>query len=100
MEFAATESCAGQRQTDRHRVNFTEYEKLNIALVAHDGRKDELLSWVKFNAAMLSKHNLFATGTTGRLISELSLEKTAQSISLSKTRSQDSCQALSEETSR
>ena len=50
-------------------------KKLNIALVAHDGRKDELLSWVKFNAAMLSKHNLFATGTTGRLISELSLEK-------------------------
>lgn len=47
-------------------------KKLNIALVAHDGRKDELLSWVKFNAAMLSKHNLF---TTGRLISELSLEK-------------------------
>lgn len=44
---------------------------LNIALVAHDGRKDELLSWVKFNATMLSKHNLFATGTTGRLISEL-----------------------------
>lgn len=26
-------------------------KKLNIALVAHDGRKDELLSWVKFNAA-------------------------------------------------
>lgn len=50
-------------------------KKLNIALVAHDGRKDELLSWIKFNAAMLSKHNLFATGTTGRLISELSLEK-------------------------
>ena len=44
---------------------------LNIAFVAHDGRKDELLSWVKFNATMLSKHNLFATGTTGRLISEL-----------------------------
>ena len=43
---------------------------LNIALVAHDGRKDELLSWVKFNATMLSKHNLFATGTTGRIISE------------------------------
>lgn len=46
-------------------------KSLNIALVAHDGRKEELLSWVKFNAALLSRHNLFATGTTGRLIEEL-----------------------------
>ncbi len=49
-------------------------KNLSIALVAHDGRKDELLSWVKFNAAMLSKHRLFATGTTGRLIEESHLE--------------------------
>ena len=46
-------------------------KELNIALVAHDGRKDELLSWVEFNADTLKKHNLFATGTTGRLIEEL-----------------------------
>jgi len=46
-------------------------KSLNIALVAHDGRKEELLTWVKFNAFTLSKHNLFATGTTGRLIEEL-----------------------------
>ena len=49
-------------------------KKLNIALVAHDGRKEELISWVKFNASMLSKHNLYATGTTGRLIDEISIE--------------------------
>ena len=49
-------------------------KKLNIALVAHDGRKEELISWVKFNASMLSKHNLYATGTTGRLIEEKSVE--------------------------
>lgn len=49
-------------------------KKLNIALVAHDGRKEELISWVKFNASMLSKHNLYATGTTGRLINEISIE--------------------------
>lgn len=49
-------------------------KKLNIALVAHDGRKEELISWVKFNASMLSKHNLYATGTTGRLIEEISVE--------------------------
>lgn len=50
-------------------------KKLNIALVAHDGRKDELLSWVRFNADTLKKHNLYATGTTGRLIEELVVEE-------------------------
>ena len=46
-------------------------ETLNIALVAHDSRKNELLDWVRFNADLLSKHHLYATGTTGKLISEL-----------------------------
>lgn len=49
-------------------------KSLNIALVAHDGRKEELLSWVKFNQDMLSQHRLFATGTTGRLIEETVIE--------------------------
>lgn len=46
-------------------------KKLNIALVAHDGRKQELIEWVRYNYEKLSQHNLFATGTTGRLISEI-----------------------------
>lgn len=50
-------------------------KKISIALVAHDGRKAELLSWVKFNAETLSKYNLYATGTTGRLIEELEIEE-------------------------
>ena len=29
-------------------------ETLNIALVAHDSRKNELLDWVRFNADLLS----------------------------------------------
>lgn len=44
---------------------------MNIALVAHDGRKKELLEWVKYNAEKLFNHMLFATGTTGKLIQEL-----------------------------
>jgi methylglyoxal synthase len=39
-------------------------------LVAHDKRKDDLLSWVQYNADVLSRHELYATGTTGKLISE------------------------------
>jgi methylglyoxal synthase len=41
-----------------------------IALVAHDGRKADLLDWIRFNRGTLSKHFLFATGTTGQLIAE------------------------------
>lgn len=44
---------------------------MNIALVAHDARKQELLDWVKYNYKKLSKHKLFATGTTGKLISKI-----------------------------
>ena len=46
-------------------------KKLNIALVAHDARKQELVKWCTFNSCILKHHNLFATGTTGRLIEEV-----------------------------
>jgi len=45
-------------------------KKKNIALVAHDNKKGNLLEWVKFNKITLQKHNLFATGTTGKLLEE------------------------------
>ncbi|WP_142412904.1 methylglyoxal synthase [Hathewaya massiliensis] len=42
----------------------------NIALVAHDNKKKELLEWVNDNKEILSEHNLFATGTTGSIIAK------------------------------
>jgi methylglyoxal synthase len=42
----------------------------NIVLIAHDSRKRDLLEWVQFNRAVLKEHRLFATGTTGALISQ------------------------------
>jgi methylglyoxal synthase len=45
-------------------------KKKRIALVAHDQRKEDLLGWVTYNAEVLTQHRLFATGTTGKLISE------------------------------
>ena len=41
-----------------------------IALVAHDQRKEDLLEWVKHNKEMLSHHDLYATGTTGRVLAD------------------------------
>ena len=40
----------------------------SIALVAHDHKKDELIAWVKKHKENLAKHQLIATGTTGKLI--------------------------------
>lgn len=41
---------------------------LTIALVAHDQRKADMVSWARYNAPLLSKHRIVCTGTTGGLI--------------------------------
>ena len=44
-----------------------------IALVAHDNKKQDLLEWARYNRDLLVEHELYATGTTGKLL-ELVLE--------------------------
>lgn len=41
-----------------------------IALIAHDNRKRDLVEWAKANRDILCQHQLYATGTTGRLLEE------------------------------
>jgi len=47
--------------------------RLNIALVAHDARKKEFMEWIETKTDVLANHNLYATGTTGRLIQEITV---------------------------
>jgi methylglyoxal synthase len=39
-----------------------------IALVAHDGQKQNLLEWAKYNRGTLAAHEIWATGTTGTMM--------------------------------
>jgi methylglyoxal synthase len=41
-----------------------------VALIAHDGKKDEMIAFAKAHVDVLSQYHLVATGTTGRLIHE------------------------------
>ena len=43
---------------------------MNIALIAHDSKKELMVQFCIAYCGVLSRHNLCATGTTGRLVSE------------------------------
>ncbi len=51
-------------------IKFTIPVKKTIALIAHDGKKPQLISWVEKNKDILKNHNLCGTGTTARLITD------------------------------
>ena len=44
---------------------------MNIGLIAHDSKKALMQNFCIAYRGILSKHNLYATGTTGRLIEEV-----------------------------
>ena len=53
----------------------------NIALVAHDNKKKDMVEWCDFNKGTLSRCCLYATGSTGKRV----IEKTALQINLLKS---------------
>ena len=43
---------------------------MNIALIAHDAKKELMVQFCIAYSGILSQHNLCATGTTGKLVAE------------------------------
>lgn len=55
---------------DNEFITFTIGKQKTIALIAHDGKKKELIDWCDKNQSILKKHFLCGTGTTARLVAE------------------------------
>ncbi len=51
-------------------INMIIKKQKNIALIAHDGKKQEMLQWCEKNKDILNLHNLCGTGTTARMITD------------------------------
>ena len=51
-------------------INMTIGEQKNIALIAHDGKKQQMLKWCEKNKSILKQHKLCGTGTTARMITD------------------------------
>ncbi len=54
-------------------MNFVEMtigKQKNIALIAHDGKKEDLINWCNKHKDILSHHFLCGTGTTARMLAD------------------------------
>ncbi len=56
---------------DKAYIPFTIGKQKSIALIAHDGKKRELVEWCNENKEILKGHFLCGTGTTARMITDL-----------------------------
>jgi len=51
-------------------ITFTIGKQKKIALIAHDGKKQEMIQWCDDNKEILKNHFLCGTGTTARMITD------------------------------
>lgn len=59
-----------EKEEMAEKITLTIPKKKNIALIAHDGKKAELIKWCKDNSEILKRHFLCGTGTTARMIAD------------------------------
>lgn len=43
-------------------------QRKRVALVAHDNKKRDILEWAKYNRDALAQHEVYSTGTTGKML--------------------------------
>lgn len=55
---------------DDNYITLTIQEKKQIALIAHDNKKADLIKWCQEHREILEKHDLCGTGTTARMITD------------------------------
>lgn len=55
---------------DDQYISMTIERQKNIALIAHDNKKNELIEWCVEHEDILKKHFLCGTGTTARMITD------------------------------
>ena len=55
---------------DDEHITLTIGRQKNIALIAHDGKKQALLDWCEWNKEILQRHFLCGTGTTAMMITD------------------------------
>ena len=51
-------------------ITLTIEKQKNIALIAHDNKKQQLIEWCNENKEILKQHFLCGTGTTAKMITE------------------------------
>ena len=51
-------------------LKMTIKKQKNIALIAHDGKKQDMIQWCQNNKDILKNHRLSGTGTTARMITD------------------------------
>ncbi len=52
------------------KISLNLHAQKNIALIAHDGKKQELIKWCRNHTEELNRHFLCGTGTTARMITD------------------------------
>lgn len=55
---------------DDSMITLTIGKQKNIALIAHDGKKQEMMDWCEENKEILKQHFLCGTGTTAKMITD------------------------------
>ena len=60
----------GKVNMAEHMVKVEMERQKNIALIAHDNKKKELIDWCRKNKEILEHHFLCGTGTTAKMVSE------------------------------